>query len=84
MRTGQAGMTDEVQDRDCATVDPRLLEILICPLTRQKLSYDRARNELLSPKARLAYRLSGGIAVMLPEEARDLEAPDPDRPEAPE
>lgn len=57
-------------------VDPRLLEILICPLTRQPLVYDRARNELVSKNARLAYRIRGGIPVMLPEEARDLDLTD--------
>ncbi|OFX01344.1 MAG: hypothetical protein A3E78_03085 [Alphaproteobacteria bacterium RIFCSPHIGHO2_12_FULL_63_12] len=54
-------------------VDPRLLEVLICPLTRQPLSYDRAANELVSKKARLAYPIRGGIPIMLPEEARDLD-----------
>ncbi len=54
-------------------VDPRLLETLICPLTRQPLSYDRARNELVSKNARLAYPIRGGIPIMLPEEARDLD-----------
>jgi uncharacterized protein YbaR (Trm112 family) len=58
-------------------IDPRLLELLICPLTRQPLSYDRAANELVSKKARLAYPIRGGIPIMLPEEARDLdELPD--------
>ena len=54
-------------------VDPRLLEILICPQTRHPLSYDRAANELVSKRARLAYPIRGGIPVMLPEEARDLD-----------
>jgi len=55
-------------------VDPRLLEILICPQTRQPLSYDAKTDELVSPKARLAYPIRGGIPIMLPEEARDLDA----------
>jgi len=54
-------------------VDPRLLEVLICPLTRQPLSYDRAANELISKKARLAFPIRGGIPIMLVEEARDLD-----------
>ena len=54
-------------------VDPRLLEILICPVTRQPLAYDRARNELVSKNARLAFPIRGGIPVMLEEEARDLD-----------
>jgi uncharacterized protein YbaR (Trm112 family) len=55
-------------------VDPRLLEVLICPLTRQPLVYDRANNELISKKARLAYPIRAGIPIMLEEEARDLDA----------
>ena len=54
-------------------VDPRLLEILICPVTRLPLVYDRAANELISKKARLAYPIRGGIPIMLEEEARDLD-----------
>jgi len=55
-------------------VDPRLLEILICPQTRQPLSYDAKTDELVSAKARIAYPIRGGIPIMLPEEARDLDA----------
>ncbi|MFN4024353.1 MAG: Trm112 family protein [Hyphomonas sp.] len=62
-------------------VDPRLLEILICPLTRQPLAYDRARHELVSKNARLAYQIRGGIPIMLPEEARDLDEPEGNTPE---
>lgn len=58
---------------EASGVDPRLLEILICPLTRQPLSYDRASGELVSKNARLAYPIRGGIPIMLPEEARDLD-----------
>jgi uncharacterized protein len=54
-------------------VDPRLLEILICPVSRQPLNYDRASNELVSPKARLAYPIRNGIPIMLADEARDLD-----------
>jgi hypothetical protein len=56
-------------------VDPRLLEILVCPLTKGPLEYDRVRNELISRKAGLAYPIRDGIPIMLPEEARQLEAP---------
>ena len=56
-----------------APVDPRLLEILVCPLTKGPLEYDRARNELISRKAGLAYPVREGIPIMLPEEARKLE-----------
>lgn len=53
-------------------VDPTLLEILVCPATRGPLVYDRARQELVSPSARLAYPIRDGIPIMLPEEARRL------------
>ncbi len=54
-------------------VDPRLLEVLVCPLTRETLEYDAARQELISRGARLAYPIRDGIPIMLPEEARVLE-----------
>jgi uncharacterized protein YbaR (Trm112 family) len=54
-------------------VDPRLLEILVCPLTKQPLVYDRARGELISKAAGLAYPIRDGIPIMLPEEARKLD-----------
>ena len=56
-----------------APIDPRLLEILVCPLTKGPLEYDRANNELISRKAGLAYPVRDGIPIMLPEEARQLE-----------
>lgn len=55
-------------------IDPRLLEILVCPLTKGPLEYDREANELISRKAGLAYPVRDGIPIMLPEEARKLEA----------
>ncbi len=55
-------------------VDPRLLEILVCPLTKGPLEYDRAHNELISRKAGLAYPIRDGIPIMLPDEARKLDA----------
>jgi uncharacterized protein len=63
-------------------VDPRLLEILICPVSRQPLSYDRAAGELISKKARLAYPIRGGIPIMLADEARDLDGGAADGDEA--
>ncbi|MCB8874869.1 Trm112 family protein [Acidisoma silvae] len=54
-------------------VDPRLLEILVCPLSKQPLIYDRERDELISRAAGLAYPIRGGIPIMLPDEARALE-----------
>ena len=53
-------------------IDPKLLEILVCPLTKATLIYDRERRELISKKAGLAYPIRDGIPVMLPEEARAL------------
>ena len=53
-------------------VDPRLLEILVCPVTRSTLTYDRAKAELISQSARLAYPIRDGVPIMLPEEAREL------------
>ena len=53
-------------------VDPRLLEVLVCPVTRGPLTYDRAKAELVSKSARLAYPIRDGVPIMLPEEAREL------------
>jgi hypothetical protein len=54
------------------TVDPKLLEILVCPLTKGPLRYDAQRQELISDKARLAYPIRDGIPIMLVDEARPL------------
>ncbi len=53
-------------------VDPRLLEILVCPVTRGPLVYDREAGELISKSAGLAYPIRDGVPIMLPEEAREL------------
>ena len=53
-------------------MDPRLLELLVCPVTKGPLDYDREHQELLSRSARLAYPIRDGIPVMLEEEARTL------------
>lgn len=53
-------------------IDPRLLEILVCPQTKGPLIYDRDNNELLSKKAMLAYPVRDGVPVMLIDEAREL------------
>jgi uncharacterized protein YbaR (Trm112 family) len=53
-------------------VDPKLLEMLVCPVTKGPLTYDRERQELVSKSARLAYPIRDGIPVMLEEEARKL------------
>ena len=54
-------------------IDPRLLELLVCPLTKGPLRYDRQRQELISEKAGLAYPIRDGIPVMLADEARNLD-----------
>lgn len=53
-------------------IDPRLLEILVCPVSRTPLRYDRERQELISDKAGLAFPIRNGVPIMLPDEARDL------------
>ncbi len=52
--------------------DPKLLEILVCPLTKGPLTYDRTRKELVSKAAGLAYPIRDGVPIMLPDEARPL------------
>lgn len=52
--------------------DPKLLEILVCPLTKTRLEYDRDKQELISRAARLAYPIREGVPIMLPDEAREL------------
>ena len=59
--------------RDPRRADPKLLEILVCPVTRATLSYDSERQELISRAAKLAYPIRDGVPIMLPEEARALE-----------
>ena len=56
-----------------AQVDPKLLEILVCPVTKGPLDYDAAKGELVSRQAGLAYPIRDGIPIMLPDEARTLE-----------
>ena len=55
-------------------VDPKLLEILVCPLTKGPLRYDEVKQELVSEKAGLAYPIRDGIPIMLVDEARELTA----------
>jgi uncharacterized protein YbaR (Trm112 family) len=59
--------------RAAGAIDPKLLEILVCPLTKTTLEYDAARQELISRAARLAYPIRDGIPIMLPDEARPLD-----------
>lgn len=64
----------EQQSTARAGVDPKLLEILVCPLTKGPLRYDRDAQELISDQARLAYPIRDGIPIMLVDEARPLDA----------
>ncbi|MER0239704.1 Trm112 family protein [Fulvimarina sp. MAC8] len=63
-------MTDA---KTIAQPDPKLLELLVCPLTKATLRYDREAQELISEKAKLAYPIRDGIPIMLASEARELE-----------
>ncbi len=58
------------------SLDPKLLELLVCPLTKSTLRYDREREELVSEQAGLAYPVRDGIPIMLVEEARPLREED--------
>ena len=55
-------------------VDPKLLEILVCPLTKTTLRYDKDAQELISEQAKLAYPIRDGIPIMLVDEARELDS----------
>jgi uncharacterized protein len=61
-----------LSDLESAPIDPRLLEILVCPVTKGPLVYDRAAGELISRNAGLAYPVRDGIPIMLPDEARPI------------
>jgi len=66
-------MTDSSNQGGARRIDPKLLEILVCPLTKTSLAYDPERQELISRAAGLAYPIRDGIPIMLPEEARKLD-----------
>ena len=55
------------------SVDPRLLEVLVCPVTRGPLTFDREAGELVSVRAKLAFPIREGVPIMLPDEARKLD-----------
>ncbi len=65
-------MSDKIA-ANARRVDPRLLEILVCPVTKTPLRYDAARQELISDKAHLAFPIREGIPIMLVDEARKIE-----------
>ena len=66
-------MDETGETKQQVPIDPRLLEILVCPLTKGPLEYDPVAGELISRKAGLAYPVRDGIPIMLPEEARKLQ-----------
>jgi uncharacterized protein YbaR (Trm112 family) len=68
-------MTDEMTSSltDGYRIDRKLLEILVCPMTKGTLEYDAEKQELISRQARLAYPIRDGIPIMLPDEARALD-----------
>jgi hypothetical protein len=66
-------MTDTPDSGVARRLDPKLLEILVCPLTKTSLDYDAEQQELISRAAGLAYPIRDGIPIMLPEEARKLD-----------
>lgn len=68
-------MTDmnDPSSKQAPKIDPKLLELLVCPLTKSVLRYDAARQELISSAARLAYPIRDGIPIMLPDEARPID-----------
>lgn len=63
----------KAEPKKSVAIDPRLLEILICPVSGGRLQYDREAQELVSKKAKLAYQIREGVPIMLPDEARVLE-----------
>jgi len=67
-------MNDSTQDGG-EEIDAKLLDLLVCPLTKEPLRFDRERGELVSDKAKLAYPVRGGVPIMLPSEARSLDKP---------
>jgi uncharacterized protein YbaR (Trm112 family) len=60
-------------ERPAGAVDPKLLEILVCPVTKGPLEFDAVKQELISKRAKLAYPIRDGIPIMLAEEARAIE-----------
>ena len=63
-------------------MDPRLLDILVCPICKRPLDYDRAAQELICQPDKIAYPIRDGIPIMWPDEARDLQASNLELPDA--
>jgi uncharacterized protein len=62
-----------MEARKSIAIDPKLLDLLVCPLTKSALRYDRGANELISKAAKLAFPIRDGIPILLPSEAREIE-----------
>jgi uncharacterized protein len=71
--TDRSDPADSAEQGKPAPIDPKLLDLLVCPLTKGPLRYDRARQELISEQAGLAYPIRDGIPIMLVDEARPLD-----------
>lgn len=71
--------SDAVKPEPEQFADPKLLEILVCPVTKGPLTYDRATQELISVKANLAFPIRNGVPLMTVEAARSLDEPTPPR-----
>ncbi|MEM9999427.1 MAG: Trm112 family protein [Pseudomonadota bacterium] len=63
----------DIGDDEKAVLDERMVDLLVCPLTKQALTYDEAAHEFISKAAKLAYPVRGGVPILLPSEARSLE-----------
>ncbi|WP_223477566.1 Trm112 family protein [Oricola indica] len=68
-----ADLPEEGRAEKSEGIDPKLLDLLVCPLTKTRLTFDRERCELVSDAAKLAYPVRGGVPIMLPSEARSLD-----------
>ena len=68
------GEDGSAKTQSASGLDPKLLEILVCPVTRETLTYDREAGELISKAAGLAYPIREGVPIMLPQEARQLDS----------
>ncbi len=73
-------VSDEETAKGLERADPRLLELLVCPVTKQLLHYDRERQELVSDRANLAYPIRSGVPLMTREAARSLDEPASGKP----
>ena len=65
--------SDEVPNREQNEVDPKLLDVLVCPLSKTPLIYDKKANELISKSAGLAFPIRNGVPILLIDEARQLD-----------